>query len=182
MIETERLVLRPWKEDDVAEFVRVTNTPSVMEYLGGVRKPEEIEAAFLRVRASQAENGFCFWIVERASDGALLGFCGLKVGNIATITGEIEIGWRLRADAWGQGFAREAAEASLDWAWQNLSCSRVVAITAAANTRSWGLMERLGMRRAPELDFEHPDFPLGHPARTHIAYAIARPAPKTHSG
>jgi len=174
MIETERLILRPWNEDDVPEFLRVTNTPAVMEFLGGVHSPDSFRGAFERMRACQAENGFCFWIVERKSDSTLLGFCGLKPGNIATIAGEIEIGWRLRQDAWGKGYAREAAQASLAWAWKNLSCPRVVAITATGNYRSWGLMERLGMQRMPELDFEHPEFPPDHPSRPHIGYALLR--------
>ena len=177
MIETERVTLRPWREEDVAEFARVTNTPAVMEFLGGVRDPKEFDGSYERVTASQKENGFCFWIVERRSDGALLGFCGLKVGNTPPIEGEIEIGWRLREDAWGQGYAREAAEAALEWAWRNLSCGRVVAITAAGNKRSWGLMERLGMRRLHDLDFEHPDVPVGNKAKAHITYAIDRPPP-----
>jgi len=176
MIETERLILRAWREEDVPEFARVTNTPAVMEYLGGVKEPEAFRGSFERVTVSQEKNGFCFWIVERRSDSALLGFCGLKVGNTSPIDGEIEIGWRLREDAWGQGYAREAAMATLDWAWRNLSCDRVVAITAAANTRSWGLMERLGMRRLHDMDFEHPDVPIGNKARAHITYAIDRPA------
>jgi RimJ/RimL family protein N-acetyltransferase len=175
MIETERLLLRPWHEDDVPEFARVTNTAVVMEYLGGVQNPEAFQGAFQRVTACQEKNGFCFWIVERRNDGALLGFCGLKVSNTPPIQGEIEIGWRLREDAWGQGYAREAAMATLEWAWRNLSCERVVAVTAAGNTRSWGLMERLGLRRLRDMDFEHPDVPIGNKARQHITYAIDRP-------
>ncbi|HEX3432147.1 MAG TPA: GNAT family N-acetyltransferase [Rhizomicrobium sp.] len=174
MIETERLLLRPWREEDVAEFARVTNTPAVMEFLGGVKEPEAFRGSFERVSASQVKNGFCFWIVERRSDGALLGFCGLKLGNTPPIVGEIEIGWRLREDAWGQGYAREAATATLDWAWRNLDCDRVVAITAAGNKRSWGLMERLGMQRLRDMDFEHPDVPAGNKAKAHITYAIER--------
>ena len=157
------------------EFVRATNTAAVMEFLGGVQNPEKFQGSFARVSASQEKDGFCFWIVERWSDGALLGFCGLKVGNTPPIVGEIEIGWRLREDAWGQGYAREAATATLDWAWKNLDCRRVVAITAAGNKRSWGLMERLGMRRVVEMDFEHPDVPVGNKAKPHITYAIDRP-------
>jgi RimJ/RimL family protein N-acetyltransferase len=175
MIETSRLVLRPWREDDLAEFARVTNTPAVMEFLGGVQEPEALRASCARAIASQAERGFCFWIVERRSDNALLGFCGLKIGNEAPIVGEVEIGWRLREDAWRQGFAREAATASLEWAWRNLSCGRVFAITVRDNARSWGLMERLGMLRQTDLDFEHSALPPGHPCRPHITYAIARP-------
>src|SRR5579871_388973 len=177
MIETERLVLRPWREGDVAEFARVTNTPAVMEFLGGVRNPEDFRGSFARVAASQEKHGFCFWLVERKSDGALLGFCGLKIGDTGPITGEIEIGWRLREDAWGQGYAREAASATLDWAWRNLDCKCVVAITAVGNKRSWGLMERLGMHRLQHMNFEHPDVPAGDKAKSHITYAIERPCP-----
>jgi RimJ/RimL family protein N-acetyltransferase len=175
MIQTERLILRRWREADVPEFARVTNTPAVMEFLGGVKEPEAFRGSFERVSASQEKNGFCFWIVERKSDGALLGFCGLKVGNTPLIVGEIEIGWRLREDAWGQGYAREAATATLEWTWRNLDCGRVVAITAAGNKRSWALMERLGMRRLRDMDFEHPDVPAGDKAKSHITYAIERP-------
>lgn len=176
MIETSRLMLRPWREDDVPEFVRVTNTPGVMEFLGGVQDTAAFLGGFHRAQASQAENGFCFWIVERSEDCALLGFCGLKVGNVGPITGEIEIGWRLRADAWGQGYAQEAAAASLSWAWQNLTCARVMAITAEGNVKSRRLMDRLGMQRIPKLDFDHPDLPADSPLRPHVTYAIARPA------
>jgi len=138
MIETERLLLRPWRREDVAEFVRVTNTPAVMEYLGGVQEPRNFLGTFARVAASQEKDGFCFWIVERRTDGAILGFCGLKIGNTPPIQGEIEIGWRLREDAWGQGYAREAAVATLDWAWRTLACDRIVAITAAREQEKLG--------------------------------------------
>lgn len=159
----------------MAEFVRVTNTRAVMEFLGGVQEPDSFHAAFLRAQACQNENGHCFWIVERRSDAALLGFCGLKIGNVGSIVGEIEIGWRLREDVWGQGYAREAASACLEWAWNNLSCRRVVAVTVQRNERSWSLMERLGMHREVALDFDHPQFPQEHPLRRHIAYTVARP-------
>jgi RimJ/RimL family protein N-acetyltransferase len=100
MIATPRLILRPWTKVDVPEFVRVTNTPSVMEYLGGVQEADSYHGAFLRAQACQARNGFSFWITERRSDKAILGFCGLKLGNVGPIVGEIEIGWRLREDVW----------------------------------------------------------------------------------
>ncbi|HTT83048.1 MAG TPA: GNAT family N-acetyltransferase, partial [Rhizomicrobium sp.] len=141
----------------------------------GVQAPDSFRGACSRAQASQAENGFCFWIVERSDDGALLGFCGLKIANVGPVAGEIEIGWRLRADAWGQGYAYEAATASLAWAWRNLSCPRVIAYLAVGNVRSRRLMERLGMARVRELDFEHPDLPPDSPLRPHVVYAITRP-------
>ena len=176
MIETERLVLREWRVGDGATFAALTNTPSVMRYLGGVEDPAVLATSERRQRALQAERGYCFWIVERRADGAMLGFCGLKPCTVGPIDGEVEIGWRLREDAWGQGYAREAAQASLAWAWATLDAPRIVAMTVAANTASWGLMERLGMIRRPDLDFAHPAFAADHALSAHIVYSIDRPA------
>jgi len=175
--ETVRLVLRTWEPGDRAEYARHVNTPEVGRYVGGVQSEEELAAAFERLEGYHRDTGHTFWVVERKSDGALLGFCGLKLANVprTPVHGEVEIGWRLRADAWGQGYAKEAAQASLDWAWANLDCDRVVSFTIPANKPSWGLMERLGMTRRPELDFAHPHFAPDHPLSQHITYAIERP-------
>lgn len=176
MIETARLRLRNWEEADIDPFIRHTNTPSVMRWLGGV-KTEEEHRRILRERPMrwQEERGFTFWVVERKADGELLGFCGLKVadGEDSPIAGELEIGWRLREDAWGQGYAKEAAAASLDYAFDRLGAAQVVAITFPGNEASWGLMERLGMRRRPELDHDDPRFPELNPT---IVYSIDREA------
>jgi RimJ/RimL family protein N-acetyltransferase len=176
MIETERLTLRPWRDEDVAEYVRVINTPAVMEHLGGLMNPLAAEAATKRQQALQAERGHCFWVVERRDDAAILGFCGLKIADVGPVAGDVEIGWRLREDAWGKGYAREAASASIAWAWANLAALRIIAMTVPANARSWGLMERLGLSRRTDLDFGHPHFEPDHPLHQHIVYAIERPA------
>jgi len=175
--ETERLLLRGWKPGDRAEYDRHINMPAVARFVGGVQTAEELDAAFERLEGYQRDHGHTFWALERKSDGALLGFCGLKRANVpdAAVDGEVEIGWRLREDAWGQGYAREAAEASLDWAWANLDCVRVVAFTIPANEASWGLMERLGMTRRPDLDFAHPNYPADHPLSRHVTYVMERP-------
>jgi RimJ/RimL family protein N-acetyltransferase len=177
MIETPRLLIRTWREADRDAFVALCCTPEVMTHLGGTQTAEEVDAAIVRIHASQAKHGHCFWAVEHKEDGAFLGFCGLKVANDpgTPIDGEIEIGWRLRADMWGQGYAREAAEACLQWAWGKLAVDRVIAITVVGNSRSWGLMERLGMERRPDMDFDHPHFEPGHPLRPHITYVAERP-------
>ncbi len=173
-IETARLILRPWSQDDVVEIERVTNTPEVMEHMGGVAAPDAFVAMVERIMTGQREQGFSFWIVERRSDRALLGFCGFKRGTVNPIMGEMEIGWRFRQDAWGQGYAREAAQACLDWAWANVDCERIFAITVLGNAPSWGLMRRLGMTRREDMDFNHPNFAPEHPLAPHITYEIAR--------
>lgn len=175
--ETQRLILRTWKPEDRAAYAKHLNTPAVTQHVGGLQSGEDMGAAFERIDGYQRDHGHTFWAVERKGDGALLGFCGLKVANVpgTPVHGEVEIGWRLRADAWGQGYAKEAAQASLDWAWANLDCDRVVSFTIPANEASWGLMERLGMTRRPDLDFAHPHFAPDHPLSQHITYAITRP-------
>jgi RimJ/RimL family protein N-acetyltransferase len=174
VIETVRLRLRDWREEDIAPFIRHTNTPAVMRWLGGVQPDSEIRDAIQhRLMRWQHELGFTFWAVERKSDGELLGFCGIKIasGDGSPISGEYEVGWRLREDAWGQGYAKEAAAASIDHAFGRLGAAQVVAITFPGNTASWGLMERLGMRRRPELDHDDPRFPDLNPT---IVYSLAR--------
>ena len=172
MIETERLLLRNWTEADIEPFARHTNTPAVMRWLGGVQTEAQLEDAIRnRMMRWQEERGFTFWAVERKRDGELLGFCGIKIADTAgsPIEGEYEVGWRLREDAWGQGYAREAAQASLDFAFDRLAAPRVVALTVAGNFASWGLMERLGMTRRPECDYDDPRFPDLNPT---IVYDI----------
>lgn len=175
MIETERLILRGWREADIAPFHAMGQDEEVMRYLGPLATLEQARTGYERCVARQAEAGFCFWAIERKSDALFLGFCGLQQGY-DFLEGEIEIGWRLRRDAWGEGYAREAAEASLTWGWANLATPRITAITVAANRRSWGLMERLGLYRVAGGDFDHPAVPDGSPLKRHILYRIDRPA------
>ena len=161
MIETARLILRDWREGEVDTFIHHTNTEAVMRWLGGVQTEEYHRAAFHeRIMRWQTERGFTFWAVERKADGELLGFCGLKLADTkgSPIEGMYEVGWRLREDAWGQGYAKEGAIASLDFAFDRLGADRVVAITFPQNTASWGLMERLGMTLRPELGYDDPRF------------------------
>jgi RimJ/RimL family protein N-acetyltransferase len=172
MIETERLILRDWNEGDIEPFLRHTNTPAVMRWLGGVRDEADIRQVITeRFPRWQSERGFTFWAVERKADGELLGFCGLKIADTpgSPIEGVHEVGWRLREDAWGQGYAKEAAIASVDYAFDRLGAERVVAITFIGNEPSWGLMERIGMTRRPEDDYDDPRFPTLNPT---IVYDI----------
>ncbi len=176
-IPTERLILRPWREADHDVLLALCSDSRVMEFLGPPLTAAEAHGMIARLRLCQAGHGYSFWAVERRADGLVLGFCGLKPGQAGTpIEGAIEIGWRLAVDAWGQGYAREAARASLDWGWANLEADAIWAITAPANVRSWGLMERLGMTRRADLDFAFPDLPPDDPLSPCITYSIRRPA------
>ena len=174
--ETERLVLRDWSgDDDWQAFFRHTNTSAVMQWLGGVMSPGGEAAQRLRVETCRERNGHCFWLVERKSDREVLGFCGLKRTDApdSPSLGEFEVGWRLREDAWGQGYAKEAAAASLAAGFETFGANEIVALTVIENAPSWGLMKRLGMHRREDLDFvdQRPEAPF----RDTIAYSISRP-------
>lgn len=173
--ETERLRLRTWDAEDEFRFYDVMNTPAVLRWLGGLQSREEWSAGFNRLLGYQRDFGFTFWIVERKADGEILGFCGLKRANAPgsdEIIGEVEIGWRLREDAWGQGFAKEAAIASLDLAFAKFAAPQVVAVTSANNGPSQGLMVRLGMARREKWDFVDERFPADSEVNPQIVFAI----------
>ena len=169
---TARLVLREWRWSDRAIFLARLNSPAVMRWLGGVQDEATYAAAFDRLDGYQRDFGHTFWIVERKSDSDVLGFCGLKRVNAegALNPGDMEIGWRLREGAWGQGVAKEAAIACLDLAFGRFAAPHVVAFTVAGNVGSWGLMERLGMQRRADLDYHDPRF--GPDLNPTIVYAI----------
>jgi RimJ/RimL family protein N-acetyltransferase len=152
--ETSRLRLRTWDVGDVAPFMAALNTPAVRQWLGGLGDDALYTRLLDRMQACQTAHGYCFWIVEHKVEDTLLGFCGLYVTQRpdTPVDGMTEIGWRLREDAWGMGYAREAAEASLDLAFTRFGLDRVVAFTIRQNAPSWGLMQRLGMVRARHLD------------------------------
>ncbi|MDT0576223.1 GNAT family N-acetyltransferase [Croceicoccus sp. F390] len=157
--QTERLILRDWQEADLAPFLEATNTPVVMRWLGGVMEQAGAQAMLDRVQFYQREHGFTFWILQRKEDGGhlageILGFCGLKRANMEPgPMGDVEIGWRLREDAWGRGYATEAARATMDLAFARFAAPHVVALTVEGNAESRRLMDRLGMERRQDLDF-----------------------------
>lgn len=170
--QTPRLILRSWRDGDAAAFDEALNTPAVTRFLGGLQTREQIESAVDRLRRFESDRGYCFWAVERRADGAFLGFCGLKrldaEGAPDAMRDAPEIGWRLREDAWGQGYAREAATATLDLAFGRFGLDEVYAITLAGNAASWGLMRRLGMVARPDLDFDMAGY------GRHVSYRIGR--------
>ena len=171
-LETERLVLRSWREADRDPFFALNSDPVVMEFLPATDRAAS-DNVVDRLIAAQERDGCCFWAVESQADGGFLGFCGLMAPRAPLE--EFEAGWRLGRDAWGHGFASEAARASLAWGWGKLDAPSIVAITVPPNHRSRAVMERIGMAYAEGEDFDHPELPAGDPLRRHVLYRIARP-------
>lgn len=175
LIETGRLVLRRWREDDKEPFAALNADPVVMEHFPATLTREESDTFVERIEAAFEERGFGLWAVE--ADGVFIGFTGLQVPRFtAHFTPCVEIGWRLARSAWGHGYATEAARAALEHGFGTLGLTEVVSFTAVPNVRSQAVMRRLGMTRDPGEDFDHPVLPEGHPLRRHVLYRARRPA------
>ena len=139
MIETARLRLRAWRDDDKDAFEAIINTPAMMAHFGGVTERPAIDALIDMMIEAEARDGFSMWAVETKADGALAGICGVRHQTgypEIPVYGELEIGWRIAERHWGQGIAREAAEASLAWGWANTDFARIAAWTSIGNSRS----------------------------------------------
>jgi RimJ/RimL family protein N-acetyltransferase len=171
--ETDRLILRTIEDGDAALQHRLLNTPTVMARLGGVKELHEIEAKHAKSRALHAQEGFSFLMMIEKASGELVGHCGVKrVDNpLAHNLDDHEIGWLVREDRWRRGYAEEAMRAVLDWAFGRVGAPYVVALTSQRNEPSWKLMEKLGMTRRPDLDFDDPAYPPED--RTTILYSLA---------
>ena len=173
VLTTERLILRQIGEGDLDPHMTLLNTPAVMQYLGGVQSREVIAAKHAAARASFAAHGFGFMIMEERATGEMVGHCGLRhvAHPLAPNPEDFEIGWLVREDRWRLGLAFEAMRAVIDWGFTAFAAPRIVAITVQNNVGSWRLMEKLGMERRPELDFNDPAMsPAYNPA---IQYAIS---------
>jgi RimJ/RimL family protein N-acetyltransferase len=178
MIETERLTLRPWTEADRPELGALVNTPAMTAHLGGMRPDAEIDAMLARRMRDQRRHGHCYWAAELRETGMLIGSCGIRIADDypgTPVEGTPEIGWRVGETWWGQGFAREAAEASIAWGWANLAADTIGAWTTAPNHASWGLMRRLGMQRRADLDFHHSRYDADDPVGRMVVYLLERP-------
>ena len=183
-LTTPRLVLRPWRDDDVEAFAAMFDDPAVMEFLMPARgrmsafadaDRAAIDAIVGRVRAHFDRHGFGWWAVELKETGAFIGFIGLShIQFEAHFTPAVEVGWRLASAYWGQGYATEGARAALEAGFKQLGLDEIVAITVPANTRSCRVMERIGMNRDPADDFDHPRLAEGDPLRRHVLYRIDR--------
>lgn len=182
VLTTRRLRLRTWRASDVAPYNRNCNTSQVMDvWLGGVVSPRRLKLEVRYFQRGQERDGYTFWVIERKRDKAFVGFCGLiRVRERrSSVLGEVEIGWRIRADMWRKGYAEEAAVATLKYGFAKLNCERIISRVSPGNVASRGLMGKLGMHRAPQLDYVDPADGMRL-----IVYAIDRSAarPATEPG
>ena len=171
-LRTERLLLRRWTEADREPFAAMNADPRVMEHFPAPLTRADSDSFVDRVEAGFAEHGFGLWAVE--ADGRFVGFTGLSVPTFAApFLPAVEVGWRLAAEAWGKGYATEAARAACRDGFERVGLREILSFTATTNLPSIRVMQRLGMR--PDGTFEHPRVPEGSPLRTHVLYRLAAP-------
>jgi RimJ/RimL family protein N-acetyltransferase len=179
-IETARLVLRPWRDEDVEHWVTMSADPRVMEFFPSVSERSEAESMAARLRDRLERDGYGWWVAEVKGGPPFAGVITLQdVPFEMHFTPALEVGWRLVHDQWGCGYATEGARAALDFAFGELGRSEVVSMTAAINTRSQRVMQRLGMTHDSAGDFDHPRLPEGDRLRRHVLYRLANPAVRT---
>jgi RimJ/RimL family protein N-acetyltransferase len=176
LIETERLILRAWGDADREAYADIMVDPEVGKWLGGPFTREQAHARVDRFTASLEATGLGRLAIERRSDGRMIGHCGVApTPPDQAMPQGLEIGWALAPDAWGSGYAVEAARAMIADGFARTDAPEVLAFTGATNLRSQAVMQRLGMTRMPERDFDHPLLAADHPLRRHIVYAAPRP-------
>lgn len=177
MIATARLILRPWKDEDFLPCAEMNADPRVREFFPSILTREQSDAEVRQCQSTYGRDGFCFFAAELIATGQFAGFIGLQTMNFAVPSlpqPAVEIGWRLAHMHWGKGLATEGATGVIRYAFTTLRLREVVAITVPANVRSRNVMEKTGMKRHPELDFDHPRIPEGHCLRRHVLYALKR--------
>lgn len=173
LLETPRLLLRPWRPEDLEPFAALNQDPEVMRYYPGPLSLEESRARMERSKAHFDRHGWGCWAVERKGVSPFIGFIGLAEPTFqAAFTPCVEIGWRLAREHWGLGLAPEGAQAVLGFAFGSLGLTEVVSFTSVLNRPSQRVMEKLGMTRDPAEDFQHPLLAPDHPLCLHVLYRI----------
>lgn len=174
-LETDRLLLRQWRDDDVELFARLNADPAVMEHYPATLTRQQTEAATERISETFRDRGFGLMVVELKQTGEFMGFVGLQVPSFdAHFMPCVEVGWRLEKRFWGQGYAPEAARKVMRDGYERVGLDEIVAMTTTTNTNSMRVMEKLGMVRDVREDFDNPKIPSGHHLQRHVLYRLPK--------
>ena len=180
-LRTRRTLLRQWQDDDVGPWQRMNADPRVRRHFPGLATAQQAQAECDRMRAGIAQRGWGMWVLEIPGRMPFAGTVGLHVTTIAApFLPAVELGWRLPAEAWGQGYATEAAAAAARFAFERLGLDELVAYTATGNGPSRSVMQRIGMTHDAAGDFDHPGIAADHPLARHVLYRLRCASP--HDG
>ncbi len=174
MPTTARLQLRAWRDEDLEPYAALNADPRVRQFFPSVPTYRESAESMQYIRDHFQRRGFGLWAVEVIGGTPFIGFIGLSVPSFnAPFMPCVELGYRLAFEHWGHGYATEGSRAALAFGFTTVGLDEIVAMTAVGNERSRRVMERLGMKRNPADDFDHPSIVAGHPLRGHVLYRLA---------
>lgn len=170
-LETNRLILREWRDTDIPIFVQMNLDPKVMEFFPACLSEEETKSLVALNREHFAKHGYGKFAVELKENQEFIGFVGLSIPPFeAHFTPAVEIGWRIAAKHHKKGFATEAAKKTLEFAFNELKLEEVVSFTVPNNKASRRVMEKIGMTHNLQDDFHHPKLAKDHPFSWHVLY------------
>lgn len=175
-METDRLNLRQWRQDDIAYFAALNADPKVMAHFPATLTAKQSQQSLTRHKNLIAQNGWGFWATELKNNNVFIGVVGLlkqEENNGILKNPFVEIGWRLAAEHWGKGYAPEAAKKALQFGFEELQLTEVYSFTTLENQNSQRVMTKIGMHNTQQ-DFNHPKLPSGHPMERHCLYKITR--------
>ncbi|MGM8872084.1 GNAT family N-acetyltransferase [Psychrobacter sp. 2Y5] len=175
-LETQRLTLRQWQPADYSIFAQMNADTEVMRYFPKTLTAKTSDIIAHKCQQLIEDNGWGFWAVSLKEDtnDNFIGMVGLnQVHQDMPFAPNIEIAWRLHKDYWRNGYALEAAQAALKYAFNVLALEEVVAFTAVSNQPSQRLMQRLGMTNTNQV-FDHPMLNSDHPLAAHVLYKMSQ--------
>lgn len=174
-LETDRLILRPWRESDRAPFAALNADPYSMRFFPKTMSRAESDAMVDAMIASMEQNGWGGFALERKADGAFIGLTGIGRPRFeASFTPCFELGWRILKEHEGNGYVTEAARECLRLGFEVIGEAQLYAFTVPANLPSQAVMRRIGMTRVEGGDFDHPNVPDGHALKRHVLYRVTR--------
>jgi RimJ/RimL family protein N-acetyltransferase len=174
-LETDRLILRHWRENDLTPMIAINQDPKVCDYFPEIGNRDTTIALIDRIIKHDEEHGFSLYAVEIKATHAMIGFLGLMTPSFeAHFTPAIEIGWRLSSQHWNQGFATEGAKAVLEHTFTDLNLNEVVSFTVVSNQASRRVMEKIGMQHHPNDNFDHPKLDVNSPLKRHVLYRLSK--------
>lgn len=168
--ETERLCFRDWIENDKEEFIKMNKDPEVMKYFPDVLEPSESEIFLSKIKEEFTEKGYGLYAVELKESGSFIGYIGFHLSTFeADFTPCVEIGWRLKKEAWGKGYATEGALSCLRYGFETLKFKEIYSFTAEINGKSKKVMKRIGLHYLKS--FQHPKLEEGV-LKKHVLYYL----------
>ena len=172
ILETDRLILRDLQESDLQALIALNQDPEVMQYFPKPYSQAESLRLYQGIQDEVEAYGYSLWAVEEKSSQEFIGLVGLHHSGLQIFAGKeaVEIGWRLRKEFWNRGYATEAAQACLDFAFQQAGLSEVYSFTSLLNLPSQKVMQKLGMEFVKEFDNEKA--PADSQLYRHVLYRI----------